>query len=536
MSNLLQPFHNQSALANVWPIDWRVSLRRTGIWLPLVSAVVIGSGFVLSWLGKTAVTWHPLRIIEAILPLSFALQATFALPPDGEPTLELLSSYKRPLPLIGLERLLMAFLAQASVGLIATFLGVSLFDIGAIGPGLLRWLPPTLFFGGTIFFTVQLTRQGTQGALIAILLWGGLFFGGNAALLRWPFLQWVHAFLQPEAVSPANYAQNRVSLTLFGLFFTTFGLWLLRDQERVLGWRSKQPISYWAKRAPVYLLGTAVLVYLVSVGLWIDEQIQRSEAPVCCLTPSDLDMAYESVQLTAADGITLAGWYVPSSNGAAVILLHGYGGHRAMMLPQAQALAKAGFGVLLYDLRGHSESGGDQRTFGWADVADVEAAIDYLQARADVEPERIGIFGFSMGGQIALRATAQLNNLQAVMVDGPGFANADDLPPPQNGREQIVQWGSQITFQGLAWRMGLEQETAVIDQIDQISPRPLLLIATGPADGVEQQIVQHFYNHAAEPKAIWTIPEATHGTGFSIEPSAYAQKLVRFFEEALLEK
>ena len=122
------------------------------------------------------------------------------------------------------------------------------------------------------------------------------------------------------------------------------------------------------------------------------------------------------------------------------------------------------------------------------------------------------------------------------MADGPGIANVADLPPPRNGREQIIQLGSQITIQGLAWRMGLEEETAVVEQIDQISPRPLLLIATGPADGDEQRIVQHFYNHAAEPKSIWSIPEASHGTGISADPAAYAQQLVHFFEEALLEK
>jgi len=33
----------------------------------------------------------------------------------------------------------------------------------------LRWLPPTLFFGGVIFFVVQMTRQGGLGALIAII-------------------------------------------------------------------------------------------------------------------------------------------------------------------------------------------------------------------------------------------------------------------------------------------------------------------------------------------------------------------------------
>ena len=92
-------------------------------------------------------------------------------------------------------------------------------------------------------------------------------------------------------------------------------------------------------------------------------------------------------------------------------MLHGYGGHRALMLLHAQALARAGFGVLFYDLRGHSQSGGDQRTFGWADVADVEAAVQYLQSRSGIEPEHIGIFGFSMGGQIALRGRCPAEQL-----------------------------------------------------------------------------------------------------------------------------
>ena len=47
--------------------------------------------------------------------------------------------------------------------------------------------------------------------------------------------------------------------------------------------------------------------------------------------------------------MTLSGWYVPSRNGAVVILLHGYGNNRAQMWPRAEPLARAGYGVLLYD-------------------------------------------------------------------------------------------------------------------------------------------------------------------------------------------
>ncbi len=517
------------------PIGWRVSLQRGSWWLAVVSAVMIGVGYGVAFWGKTAVSWHPLRFIEAITPLCFALQAGFVLPPDSEPALEILSSTQRRLPLIALERFLVMLLLQCGVALIATFIGMGLFETKLLSAEIMRWLPPTLFFGGVIFFIVQMTRQGGLGALIAILLWVGLYFGGDAALFRWPSLQPIHAFLQPERVSDAVYAQNRTTLIVAGTIFTGLGLWLLRNEARVLGWRQQQDWHYWARRVPFYVAGTAVLLYFASVGLWIDRQVRRSEAPVCCATPTDFGFGYESVQLTSTDGIMLSGWYLPSQNGAAVIMLHGYNGHRAMLLPQAAALTDAGYGVLLYDLRGHSESGGDQRTFGWADVADVETAVSYLQSRPDVNPNRIGIFGFSMGGQIALRAAAQLDTLQAVVADGPGFAAADDLPSPQTAKDQIIHFANRLTFQGLAWRMGMEMETAVIDQIASIAPRPILFIATGPPTGVEQRLVQHFYNHAVAPKTIWTIPNAKHGTGFATEPEAYKKQMIEFFDSALLE-
>ncbi|MCA9923775.1 MAG: hypothetical protein KC421_15465, partial [Anaerolineales bacterium] len=204
-------------------MSWRVSLQRGSWWLALVSAVLIGAGIILAWQGETAVSTgstavsrHPFRIIEAVLPLSFALQAAFVLPPDSEPALELLNTYKRTLSLIALERLLIALLLQCGVAFITTLVGVSLFNAGTIANGIVRWLPPTLFFGGAIFLTVQLTRQGSLGALMAILLWGGLFFGGDAAMLRWPVIQPVHAFLQPDRVSQTGYTQNRATLTALG--------------------------------------------------------------------------------------------------------------------------------------------------------------------------------------------------------------------------------------------------------------------------------------------------------------------------------
>ncbi|HLA43691.1 MAG TPA: alpha/beta fold hydrolase, partial [Aggregatilineales bacterium] len=133
-------------------------------------------------------------------------------------------------------------------------------------------------------------------------------------------------------------------------------------------------------------------------------------------TPSDWGFTYEDVSFVSEDNLTLRGWYIPSQNSAAIILLHGYGGNRRAMKFMAQALAGTGYGVLMYDMRGHGESDGNSRSFGWKDVPDVLAAVDFLQKQPDVE--KIGILGHSVGAQVTVRAAAQTDEIEAVIMDG----------------------------------------------------------------------------------------------------------------------
>jgi uncharacterized protein len=83
------------------------------------------------------------------------------------------------------------------------------------------------------------------------------------------------------------------------------------------------------------------------------------------------------VELVTSDGLRLSGWTIPSRNGAAVILQHGYGGNSGQMLPVALMLTRHGYGVLLFDFRGHGASEGDFVSFGLNEVRDTEAAITY---------------------------------------------------------------------------------------------------------------------------------------------------------------
>ena len=125
----------------------------------------------------------------------------------------------------------------------------------------------------------------------------------------------------------------------------------------------------------------------------------------------------EKISFTAADGTQLQGWFVPGSNGATLILCHGLQGDRREMLPDAKYLQRADFSVLLFDFRYRGESSGDAQTFGAKEVWDIRAAMAYLKSREDVNPERIGIQGISMGGAAAILAAAEMPDLRGVLAE-----------------------------------------------------------------------------------------------------------------------
>ena len=91
---------------------------------------------------------------------------------------------------------------------------------------------------------------------------------------------------------------------------------------------------------------------------------------------SQFDLPLEDVHFQSRDGLRLAGWFIPGTNGATVILAHGRGSERSRMLPHANYLHKDGFSVLIFDFRYRGESEGDESTLGAKEPWDIEGAVD----------------------------------------------------------------------------------------------------------------------------------------------------------------
>ncbi len=249
------------------------------------------------------------------------------------------------------------------------------------------------------------------------------------------------------------------------------------------------------------------------------------------ITPATIELPYEDVALTAPDGVTLRGWYIPSQNHAVVILLHGYGGNRLGMMLHAKFLAKYGYGVLLYDERASGESGGSIRSYGWQDVGDVEPALEYLQNRPEVDPAQIGILGCSTGAEIALGATVAYPALKGVVAEGAGNVTPADLPAPRNFKEWFLWLPFRPMFKLFEWETGVHAPRPLHETISGISPRPILLITAGQAE--EPRQAEFYFDNALPPKDHWNIPEAMHCGGILAQPEAYEARIVSFFDQAI---
>lgn len=159
------------------------------------------------------------------------------------------------------------------------------------------------------------------------------------------------------------------------------------------------------------LVVLAPLTFTVLLGLY---QTVRPEKVLSTVTPKDVGLAFEDVTLTTADGLRLAAWYVPAEapSDAAVVVLHGYPADKGDLLSRAAFLAKT-YDLLLIDFRSFGKSEGSYTTLGPKEVEDVLAAVRYLDEVK--QKQHIGVYGFSMGGNVALTSLAKSDRIDAVV-------------------------------------------------------------------------------------------------------------------------
>ena len=286
-------------------------------------------------------------------------------------------------------------------------------------------------------------------------------------------------------------------------------------------------------RLPAVTVGIAVLSSLVLPATLAVFVTNPPDFSLGEATPKDYGFAYHDVTLTTSDDVDLAGWYVPSRNGGAVIVLGGATGARDAELAHGLALAEHGYGVLWLDVRGHGGSEGDAMLWGWWGEVDVRAGIDYLADRPDVRGGRIAAVGMSMGAEEAITAAGTDQRIAAVVAEGAsarGARNEGDTSAGVSGL--LVDYIDWATKNAAALMTSADKPTRLVDAAAAMHGRDLLLIAAGtvPAEVAAAAAIE-----AAAPTVVttWVASNATHTKAYSLDPDEWTRRVTDFIDAAL---
>ena len=251
------------------------------------------------------------------------------------------------------------------------------------------------------------------------------------------------------------------------------------------------------------------------------------------LTPASRGLAYQDVILRTSDGVPLAAWYVPSRNGASVVLLPGAGSTRSTLVGHAAALARHGYGALLVDTRGHGRSSGHAMDFGWYGNRDITATVAWLERQPDVRAGKIAVLGLSMGGEQALVAAGSDPRIRAVVAEGVTGQQLADHGWLPHGPDGLAQRGLEwVMYTAAGLLSGTPPPMSIPDAIRAAAPRPELIIAGG---AMPDEPVAAGWFHAAAPASVqvWVVPGAGHTGGLTANPAAWQTRVTAFLDAAL---
>ncbi len=268
------------------------------------------------------------------------------------------------------------------------------------------------------------------------------------------------------------------------------------------------------KKLVYALTGGVLCVLLILAGVYADQHdiptqiINRliytptPTPPPPTPTPTPDPWAPQTIDLTAQDGLSLKASYYPAkgatSPAPALLLLHMAYSDRRAWRGFAQAAQEAGYAILALDSRGHGESAGEKvfdPTMDW----DADAALAWLMARPDINPEHVGVAGASVGASLALRAGAKHSEIKSVALLSPAMQ---------------------------LWDIGLQE--AIVDY----GQRPMLIVVSEedayPAGSCKQLDAMALGEHR-----LHIYPGAAHGTDIFQSHDDLTPMLLEWFEQTL---
>jgi dipeptidyl aminopeptidase/acylaminoacyl peptidase len=249
---------------------------------------------------------------------------------------------------------------------------------------------------------------------------------------------------------------------------------------------------------------------------------------------SGLGIPFIEVSFPSSDGKMLHGWFFPANNAQAPAILYApaTGRDQRSGISLVEPFHRAGYHVLLFSYRGHGRSEGNRFgfTYGAYESKDIDAAVAFLSETKRIE--KIGVIGHSAGAVSAIISAARNPSISALVAAAP-YLSVEDVwyaNRPVFFPKPLFE----LTFKFAEYRKQFSRdEVRPQDVIDQISPRPLLLIHGIDDQRITQSQAMDLFDAANEPKCMWLVEGADHGEVRSPLLDTQVKDIISFFDQTL---
>ena len=248
-------------------------------------------------------------------------------------------------------------------------------------------------------------------------------------------------------------------------------------------------------------------------------------------TPEAVGLSVMPVEFSSQDGVPLRGWWSPGENGMPVIIfVHGLNRSRLELLERGADANRRGYGVLLFDLRNHGESGKAYTTIGIFESRDVCAASQLVKEKAGTRPQIL--WGVSMGASSAILAAKQCPGFAAIVSDSSFLSFRDTVAHHLGLIFRLPAFPiANLIVAITGYRMGFNPDAGDVEAAVHTISTPILFIAGGADRRMPPALAQRMLNASPSPiKQFLLVPGAGHGEAFNKDRTTYLNSVYGFIE------
>ncbi len=293
-------------------------------------------------------------------------------------------------------------------------------------------------------------------------------------------------------------------------------------------------IIRWMKRLVIAIAGLVFLILFVVLPVGASFLITnnrfhyRERGPK---TPEAVGLSVEPAEFQSSDGIPLRGWWNSGDTAMPVIIfVHGLNRSRLELLERAADSSKRGYGVLLFDLRNHGESGKAYTTIGIFEKRDVCAASEFVKRTAAGRPQIL--WGVSMGASSAILAAKQCPGFAGIVSDSSFLSFRDTVAHHLTLFFRLPPFPIANLITGITGlRMGFNPDDGDVEAAVRDVRAPILFIAGSADRRMPPALAERMARASHQPLTeLLVVRGAGHGEAFATDRAAYLNSVYRFLD------